>query len=158
GNARARAVFRRGRDPRRDAADRDCARDRRRRAARAELAGIPGDARAVGSGETGFRRDRPRAAGGAGPAMDARSASYLDDATGDRVIGALHGALVLAKDDCDNCAAYESQIRRLQEEGQLGDLVVGKLVLTQPGCRDFKRANPWLRELDLLPYTILYAM
>jgi hypothetical protein len=85
------------------------------------------------------------------------SVSYVDDDTVDRVIRARHGALVLAKDDCDNCAAYESQIRHLQQEGQLGDLVVGKIVLTQPGSRDFKRANPWLRELDFLPYTVLYA-
>jgi hypothetical protein len=89
--------------------------------------------------------------------MSATSVSYVDDDTVERVIGARHGALVLAKDDCDNCAAYESQIRRLQEDGQLGDLVVGKIVLTQPGSRDFKRANPWLRELDFLPYTVLYA-
>jgi hypothetical protein len=89
--------------------------------------------------------------------MTTASMLYVDDDTVERVVGARHGALVLAKDDCDNCAAYEAEIRRLQEEDQLGDLVVGKLVLTQPGCRGFKRANPWLRELDLLPYTLLYA-
>jgi hypothetical protein len=89
--------------------------------------------------------------------MSATSVLYVDDDTVHRVVGARHGALVLAKDDCDNCAAYEAQIRRLQEEGQLGDLIVGKLVLTQPGCRGFKRANPWLSELEFLPYTLLYA-
>ncbi|HEX8857300.1 MAG TPA: hypothetical protein VF752_17025 [Thermoleophilaceae bacterium] len=89
--------------------------------------------------------------------MSATSVLYVDDETVDRVIGARHGALVLAKDDCDNCAAYETQIRRLHEEGQFGDLVIGKIVLTQPGCRDFKRANPWLGGVDFLPYTLLYA-
>jgi hypothetical protein len=89
--------------------------------------------------------------------MSASSVLYLDDDTVDRVVGARHGALVLAKDNCENCAAYEAQIRRLQEEGQLGDLVVGKIVLTQPGCRGFKRANPWLSQVDFLPYTLLYA-
>jgi hypothetical protein len=82
---------------------------------------------------------------------------YVDDNTVERVIGARHGALVLAKDDCDNCADYEAQISRLQEDRLLGDLVVGKLVLTQPGSRGFKRANPWLSELGFLPYTLLYA-
>ena len=33
----------------------------------------------------------------------------------------------------------------------------GKIVLTQPGCRRFKRANPWLSDVDFLPYTVLYA-
>jgi hypothetical protein len=82
---------------------------------------------------------------------------YVDDDTLDRVVGAPRGALVLAKDDCENCAAYEAEIRRLQERGVLGDLVVGKLVLTQRGCRRFKRENPWLTDVDFLPYTLLYA-
>jgi hypothetical protein len=89
--------------------------------------------------------------------MSAASVLYVNDDTVERVVGAHHGALVLAKDDCDNCAAYEAEIRRLHEQGLLGDLVVGKIVLTQPGCRRFKRANPWLSEIDLLPYTVLYA-
>jgi hypothetical protein len=82
---------------------------------------------------------------------------YVDDDTLDRVVGVPHGALVLAKDDCDNCAAYEADIGRLQEDGLLGDVVVGKLILTQPGCRRFKKENPWLRDVDFLPYTVLYA-
>src|SRR5436190_22869409 len=89
--------------------------------------------------------------------MSTTSVVYVDDDTLDRVVRAGHGALVLAKDECDNCAAYEAQIRRLREEGQLGDLVIGKMVLTRPGCRNFKRANPWLSEVDFLPYTLLYA-
>jgi hypothetical protein len=82
---------------------------------------------------------------------------YVDDETVETVTGAPHGALVLAKDDCDNCAAYEEQIRRLQDQQLLGDLVVGKLMLTQPGSRAFKKANPWLSDVDFLPYTLLYS-
>jgi hypothetical protein len=82
---------------------------------------------------------------------------YVDDDSVARVVGAPHGALVLAKDDCDSCAAYEAEIRRLQEQGQLGDVVVGKLMLTQPGSRRFKRENPWLRGVADLPYTLLYS-
>ena len=82
---------------------------------------------------------------------------YVDDDSVESVTGAPHGALVLAKDDCDNCAAYEAQINRLQDQELLGDLVVGKLMLTQPGSRAFKKANPWLSQVDFLPYTLLYA-
>ena len=89
--------------------------------------------------------------------MTASEVLYVDDETLDGVVRARHGALVLAKDDCENCAAYEAEIRRLQERGVLGDIVVGKLVLTQPGCRRFKRENPWLRDVDFLPYTLLYS-
>ena len=89
--------------------------------------------------------------------MSAASLLYVDDDTLSSVVDAPHGALVLAKDDCENCADYEAEIRRLQERGLLGDLVVGKLLLTQPGCGQFKRNNPWLRDVDFLPYTLLYA-
>jgi hypothetical protein len=89
--------------------------------------------------------------------VSAAAVVYVDDDTVGSVVDAPHGALVLAKDDCDNCAAYEAEIRRLQEQGLLGDLVVGKLVLTQPGSGRFKRDNPWLRDLEFLPYTLLYA-
>jgi len=82
---------------------------------------------------------------------------YVDDDSVEHVLGAVHGALVLAKDGCDNCAAYEAEIRLLQEQGRLGDLVIGKIMLTQPGCRRFKRENPWLRDVADLPYTLLYA-
>ena len=55
--------------------------------------------------------------------MSAVPVLYVNDDTVDRVVDARHGALVLAKDDCDNCAAYEAEIRDLQEWGKLGDLV-----------------------------------
>jgi hypothetical protein len=82
---------------------------------------------------------------------------YVDDESLDLVTQAARGALILAKDGCDSCAAYESDVRRLQEQGLLGELVVGKILLTQPGCRAFKRENPWLRDVTYLPYTVLYT-
>jgi hypothetical protein len=45
----------------------------------------------------------------------------------------------------------------LQEQDQLGDLVVGKIILTRPDCRRFKRENPWLRDVADLPCTLPYA-
>jgi hypothetical protein len=81
---------------------------------------------------------------------------YVDDESVARVTRAAHGALILGKDDCGNCAAYEADVRRLQDQGVLGALVVGKIVLTQPGCHAFKRDNPWLRNVTYLPYTVLY--
>ena len=82
---------------------------------------------------------------------------YVDDESVDRVTQAACGALILGKDGCENCAAYEADVKRLQEQGVLGELVVGKIMLTQPGCRGFKRENPWLRDVTFLPYTVLYA-
>jgi hypothetical protein len=82
---------------------------------------------------------------------------YVDDKTVGSIINAPRGALILAKDGCGSCAAYEAEIKSLQERDVLGGLVVGKLMLTQPGSRAFKRSNPWLGTLEDLPYTVLYA-
>jgi hypothetical protein len=78
----------------------------------------------------------------------------VDDESVDRVTQAARGALILGKDNCDSCAAYVADIRRLQEQGLLGEVVVGKIVLTKPGCRAFKRENPWLWSVTYLPYTV----
>jgi hypothetical protein len=82
---------------------------------------------------------------------------YVNDETVESVIAAPRGALILAKDGCGSCAQYEAEIQRLEDRELLGDLVVGKLMLTQPGSRAFKRSNPWLSTLEDLPYTVLYA-
>jgi hypothetical protein len=89
--------------------------------------------------------------------LSTASVLYVDDETVESVINAPRGALILAKDDCGSCAEYEAEIQRLQDRELLGDLVVGKLMLTQPGSRAFKRSNRWLGTLDHLPYTVLYA-
>jgi len=89
--------------------------------------------------------------------LSTASVLCVDDETVGSVTGAPRGALILTKDGCGSCAAYEAEIRRLQDRELLGDLVVGKLTLTQPGSRAFKRSNPWLGTLDHLPYTVLYA-
>ena len=81
---------------------------------------------------------------------------YVDDRNVERVTQAGRGALILGKDDCDSCAAYEADIRRLLEQGAFDELIVGKIMLTRPGCRAFKRENPWLRDVTYLPYTVLY--
>jgi hypothetical protein len=82
---------------------------------------------------------------------------YVDDETLASVMNAPRAALILAKDGCGSCAEDEAEIQRLQDGELLGDLVVGKLILTQPGSHAFKRSNPWLRTLEYLPYTVLYA-
>lgn len=81
---------------------------------------------------------------------------YVDDESVARVTRAARGALILGKDDCNNCSGYEADVRQLRERGALGELVVGKIVLTQPGSPAFKRDNPWLRDVTYLPYTVLY--
>ena len=37
-----------------------------------------------------------------------------------------------------------------------GDVRFGKILLDRGGLAGFKRANPWLAEADVLPYTLIY--
>ena len=40
--------------------------------------------------------------------------------------------------------------------GRLPDIVIGKMILDIPGSGRFKRDNPWLPNLESLPYTMIY--
>jgi hypothetical protein len=52
-------------------------------------------------------------------------------------------------------AATDVQLATLGPGQFFGELVVGKIMLTQPGCRAFKQGIPWLRDVTYLPYTVL---
>lgn len=74
------------------------------------------------------------------------------------VVEAERAVLVLTKTGCGHCAAYQAEIEALLERGAMGGTVIGKMPLNQRGViRDFKRNNPWLADLKVLPYTLLYS-
>lgn len=72
------------------------------------------------------------------------------------VADAEQGVLILTRTDCANCAGYQREIVKLGDEGKLDGMVLGKIELDLPGAGRFKRDNPWLREIEYLPYTLLY--
>jgi hypothetical protein len=78
----------------------------------------------------------------------------------ERALGALlaapRAALVLTRSACPPCGAYQAELAALRARGELAGLAVGILVLDRPGAARFKRANPWIRDLRALPYTVLY--
>jgi AhpC/TSA family protein len=80
----------------------------------------------------------------------------VTDETLATVVGAEQGVLILAKNDCGHCAAYQAEIRAVLERGGLAGLAIGKLVLNEPGATGYKRANRWLAEVKDLPFTVLY--
>ena len=73
------------------------------------------------------------------------------------ITGAVLGALILAENGCGACGGYTEEVQRLEDGGRLEGVVVGRMVLDQPGSSGFKRANPWLRDVELLPYTVIYG-
>lgn len=81
----------------------------------------------------------------------------VNDATIGRVMEAESAALVLSRQDCAFCQAYDDEIRQAVAAGRLeGIEVIGKVVLDQPGSGAFKRENRWIRDIAFLPYTVLY--
>lgn len=74
------------------------------------------------------------------------------------VVNAERTVLILTKDGCGSCAAYQADIEERLERGEMGGIVVGKMALNQRGAtRHFKRDNPWLAGIEFLPYTLLYG-
>jgi hypothetical protein len=67
-----------------------------------------------------------------------------------------HAMLILSRRDCNPCMAFQEALDALLDQGQLHEISIGKMVLNEPGSARFKRANPWLADLRVLPYVILY--
>lgn len=66
--------------------------------------------------------------------------------------------LVIGKSDCASCTAWGLELEQfLASDEEWRDVRFGKVLLDQPGLVDFKRSNPWIAEIDDLPYTQIYA-
>lgn len=74
------------------------------------------------------------------------------------LVAAPWGVLVLAKTDCEHCAAYTAELLPwLAADRAFTDVRFGKMYLDVGGLGSFKRVNPWLQDVvDVLPYTLIY--
>ncbi len=67
--------------------------------------------------------------------------------------------LVLAKDDCEACGRWGEELAAFLET--LGDRFAGvrfgKMNLKQPGLLHYKKRSPWIAEVDVLPYNVIYV-
>src|SRR5262245_50020786 len=66
--------------------------------------------------------------------------------------------LVLGKTTCAACRTYTEELEGfLASEGTRWPGVrFGKMLLDEGGLSDFKRASPWLAQVDALPFTQIY--
>jgi hypothetical protein len=66
--------------------------------------------------------------------------------------------LMLGKTDCPACKAWTEELQSfLAQDQDWNDVRFGKMELDRGGLSEFKKANPWLRELDDLPYNVIYV-
>lgn len=66
--------------------------------------------------------------------------------------------LMLGKGDCAACAQWTAELEAfLASDERWRHVRFGKLLLDTPGLVSFKRANPWIAELDVLPVTVIFV-
>jgi len=72
-------------------------------------------------------------------------------------VSAPAGVLVLGKSDCEHCIEWSAELEaKLKDESFFPEVQFGKILLDQPGLVSFKRANPWISGLDVLPFNVIY--
>ncbi len=72
-------------------------------------------------------------------------------------VAAPRAVLILAKTTCQHCADWSTELGAfLEGDTRFADVRFGKMYLDRPGLIDFKRGNPWLAEVDDLPFNLLY--
>jgi len=81
----------------------------------------------------------------------------IDGTNWESFVGAPWAVLMLGKTDCDKCAAYTEELGGfLAVDAAYRGVRFGKMLLDKGGLASFKRANAWLAEIDVLPYTLIY--
>jgi hypothetical protein len=81
----------------------------------------------------------------------------IDGQSWEAFLGAPLAVLMLGKSDCEHCAEYTEELHAfLSQDRAYADVRFGKMLLDKGGLSSFKRANPWLAEVDVLPYTLVY--
>jgi hypothetical protein len=82
----------------------------------------------------------------------------IDGSSWEAFVAAPVAVLMIGKSDCAACASWTEELRGLlASDERWGHVRFGKLLLDKPGLVSFKRANPWLAELDELPFNVIYV-
>jgi hypothetical protein len=89
--------------------------------------------------------------------MDMTRLEAIDGTNWEAFLGAPLTVLMLGKSDCQHCAEFTEELHAfLADDRAYTDVRFGKMLLDRGGLAGFKRANPWLAEADVLPYTLIY--
>ena len=73
----------------------------------------------------------------------------------DKLMRAERAVLILTRTDCEVCTDFVREVRQLLTNVPCSGVAVGELVLDRRGAQRFVRANPWMADLRVLPYTLL---
>lgn len=82
----------------------------------------------------------------------------LDGESWESFLASPVAVLMLGKSDCAACAQWTEELEAfLATDERWRDVRFGKILLDTPGLVSFKRAHPWIAELDVLPVTVIFA-
>jgi len=66
--------------------------------------------------------------------------------------------LMLGKSDCANCQAWTEELEQfLAGDAEWSGVRFGKMILDKGGLFEFKKASPWLAQVDQLPFNQIYV-
>lgn len=72
-------------------------------------------------------------------------------------VDAQRAVMVIGKSDCAACAAWSDELTQfLASDSEWTGVRFGKLLIDRGGLVDFKRANPWLADVDVLPFNVIW--
>ena len=81
----------------------------------------------------------------------------IDGSNWEAFLGAPCCVLMLGKSDCEHCGEFTAELHTfLAADRTCSEVRFGKMLLDRGGLATFKRSNPWLADLDVLPYTVIY--
>ena len=82
----------------------------------------------------------------------------LDRSTWEECLSAPLVVLMLGKTDCAACAKWTEDLSGyLAGADAPSNVRFGKLLLDTPGLGRFKIAQPWVAEVDVLPFNAIYV-
>ncbi len=81
----------------------------------------------------------------------------IDKENWEAFLNAPLAVLVLGKTDCDACNQWTEELTTfLEADEDFKDVRFGKMLLDQRGLAGFKKASPWLADVDVLPFNVIY--
>jgi hypothetical protein len=81
----------------------------------------------------------------------------IDGGNWEDFLAAPVAVLMLGKSDCPACAAWTDELTRfLDADTEWPNVRFGKVLLDKGGLIGFKRAHPWIAELDVLPFNQIF--
>ena len=88
----------------------------------------------------------------------ARTLETVDGGNWREFVASPLAVLMIGKSDCPACGEWTEELNGfLGSDTKWTNVRFGKVLLDKGGLIDFKRANPWLADVEELPFNVLYV-